>query len=344
MNLHFDSMKNKREDTKNMNMGNIKISIIIPTYNGVDNIETAVQSALLQTFSDTEIIVVDDNGLGSNGQIATEQRLKKYIEQQRIIYICHESNKGGSAARNTGAKNSTGKYIAFLDDDDVLLPQMIEKQVEKLEEADNSVGMSVCSGYYVHYNGVGYCRYLIDSRNMLFDYLLDKQYFNTSTIVVRKAVFDELSGFDESFIRHQDWEFCVRLLSRYSANIVREPLIIRYMSVGRSSRKCDDLVQYLDYFFEKMDNVFKKSLAENDYARVKLYKYSELAVGQYIERKFIEGFKVLLNRGFGIKGILFSMLGLWKRVFNKLIRGRKKRCASYKETMDKLNSQEAEIL
>lgn len=321
-------------------MGNISVSIIIPTCNGVDNIEVAVQSALLQTLSGIEIIVVDDNGLNSNNQIATEQRLKKYIEQQKIRYICHESNRGGSTARNTGAKNSTGKYIAFLDDDDVLLPQMLEKQVKQLEEADSSVGMSVCSGYYVHYDGVGYCRYLTDSRNLLLEYLLDQQYFNTSTMVIRKVVFDELGGFDESFIRHQDWEFCVRLLSRYSANIVSEPLIIRYMSVGRSSRKCDDLERYLDYFFEKMDNVFKESLAENDYAQVKLYKYSELAVGQYVERKFIEGFKVLLNRGFGIKGILFSMLGLWKRVFNKLIRGRKKRCASYEEIIYKLNSRE----
>lgn len=327
-----------------MGIGDIKASIIIPTYNGVDNIEVAVQSALLQTIPGLEIVVVDDNGLGSNGQLATERRLKKYIEEQRIKYICHESNKGGSAARNTGAKNCIGKYIAFLDDDDVLLPQMIEKQVEKLEDADTSVGMSVCSGYYVHYDGVGYCRHVTDSRNMLFDYLLDKQYFNTSTILVRKAVFDELKGFDESFIRHQDWEFCVRLLSRYSACIVSEPLIIRYMSVGRSSQKCDDLVQYLDYFFKKMDGIFRYNLSVNDYAKVRLYKYSELAVCQYIKRRFIEGFKVLLKQGFGIKGILFSMLGLWKRVFNKLIRGRKKRCESYEEIMDKLNLQEAKAV
>ena len=67
-------------------MGDKKVSIIIPTYNGVNNIEVAVQSALLQTLPGIEIIVVDDNGLGSNGQIATEQRLKKYIKQQKIIY------------------------------------------------------------------------------------------------------------------------------------------------------------------------------------------------------------------------------------------------------------------
>lgn len=337
-------MKNKWENGKNINMKDVKVSIIIPTCNGVDNIEVAVQSALQQTLSDIEIIVVDDNGLSSNGQIATEQRLKEYIEQQKIIYICHESNKGGSAARNTGAKNSTGKYIAFLDDDDVLLPQMLEKQVKQLEEADSSVGMSVCSGYYVHYDGVGYCRYLTDSRNLLLEYLLDQQYFNTSTMVIRKVVFDELGGFDESFIRHQDWEFCVRLLSRYSANIVSEPLIIRYMTVGRSSQKCSDLEQYLGYFFEKMDCILKENLAVNDYAKVRLYKYSEIAVVQYIERKFIKGFKVLLNQGFGMKGILFSILGLWKRIFAKLTKGRKKRCESYEEIRYKLNFRKLKVL
>ena len=103
------------------------VSVIIPTYKRSDFLCTTIDSVLAQTYPNIEIIVVDDNGLGTTFQQATEKRLLPYIRMKQINYICHEVNKNGSAARNTGFRASHCEYINFLDDDDELLLEKIDK-------------------------------------------------------------------------------------------------------------------------------------------------------------------------------------------------------------------------
>ena len=88
------------------------ISVILPTYNRGSLIKRAIKSVLQQTFANFELIVIDDCSID-----CTEQEIKS-ISDKRIQYICHNINKGGSAARNTGLDYAKGKYISFLDDDD----------------------------------------------------------------------------------------------------------------------------------------------------------------------------------------------------------------------------------
>lgn len=110
-----------------------KVSVIIPTYKRNDYILRAIDSVLEQNYQNIEIIVVDDNGLGSDDQIVTEAKLKKYITAGKIKYICNEKNIGGALARNHGIEESTGDYITFLDDDDVYLPGKVSIQVQAIE-------------------------------------------------------------------------------------------------------------------------------------------------------------------------------------------------------------------
>src|SRR5215831_4367528 len=113
-------------------------SIIIPTYNHGKFIERSVQSALNQTYPDVEVIVVDD---GSTD--ATSERVKKYLDQ---ITYHRKENAGLGAARNTGIKISSGKYLQFLDADDTIEAEKLERQIEFLEEnADFAVVYSDCS-------------------------------------------------------------------------------------------------------------------------------------------------------------------------------------------------------
>lgn len=110
-------------------MENVKVSVIIPTYRRTEDITRALDSVLAQTLEAVEVIVVDDNGIGSECGIATETAMRPYIDSKRITYIQHEKNKNGSAARNTGIKVAKGKYISFLDDDDIYRPDRLEKCV-----------------------------------------------------------------------------------------------------------------------------------------------------------------------------------------------------------------------
>jgi glycosyltransferase involved in cell wall biosynthesis len=100
------------------------VSVIIPFRNRISWLSEAIQSVLDQTYTDFELIVVDD---GSDEEIAPEM-----IADSRIVYVRQE-NKGASAARNHGIDLATGKYIAFLDADDLFLPAKLEKQVGYME-------------------------------------------------------------------------------------------------------------------------------------------------------------------------------------------------------------------
>ena len=117
----------------------VKVSVIIPAYNGEHYIEEAIASVLAQTYTDNEIIVVDDCSTDRTPQI-----VKQYGE--RIEYFS-QTNKGVAASRNLGLTKAKGEYIAFLDQDDVFLPYKLASQVALLEQ-NSSLGI-VNSGWQI---------------------------------------------------------------------------------------------------------------------------------------------------------------------------------------------------
>lgn len=108
------------------------VSVVIPTYRRSEMLPRAINSVLNQTYEDIEIIVVDDNNPNTKYREATKKIMEHYKDNSKIKYIKHDVNKNGSAARNTGIKYSSGKYVCFLDDDDYFYPCKIEKQLEFL--------------------------------------------------------------------------------------------------------------------------------------------------------------------------------------------------------------------
>src|SRR5262245_45342203 len=103
-----------------------RVSVIIPTHNRADFLRGALSSVLNQTYQNFEIIVVNDASTDDTAKVVAA------FEDERIRFIRHDTNKGGSAARNTGILASKCDYIAFLDDDDEWLPDKLRKQMEIL--------------------------------------------------------------------------------------------------------------------------------------------------------------------------------------------------------------------
>jgi|GEM_PF-603479 len=118
------------------------VSVIIPTYNRSNNLENAIKSVLSQTYASVEVIVVDDNGKDTNTQKETQERMSKFLGDERVKYIIRDTNGGGGAARNTGIENSIGDIITFLDDDDLYLINKVERQVSII---DSGYDISLCS-------------------------------------------------------------------------------------------------------------------------------------------------------------------------------------------------------
>lgn len=318
----------------------IDVSIIIPTYKGKDSILIAIQSALNITNVNKEIIVIDDNGLGTEEQKTTKKILFNFIKNKKIIYKAHKENVNGSAARNTGFKMSKGKYIVFLDDDDYIFPLKIIEQIKQLENKGNDYGFSVSAGYYVHDNGYGYERKLKTENNFLLNYLLDKNYFNTSALVIRREIVEKLKGFDDKFRRHQDWEFCTRMLTITKGCFINTPYLIKYSKYRNIPKNLEQQTEHLDYFFEKISNVLKENLTFKEILKIKRYKYRQIFILYILTGKFLQGFKYAKIKEITLSDLIYVNIEILIFVFQRIVFGNKKRTFSYNELKKLLQDKE----
>lgn len=212
------------------------VSVIIPTYKRPDTLDRAIESVMNQTYTPIEIIVVDDNNPDTEGRKLTEDCMKKYSENPNIKYVKHERNKNGSAARNTGAKVSKGAYLAFLDDDDEYYPGKIEAQVHRLEELDENWG--ACYTSYERRTEDKLISRSGEKRegNVYFHELCRNFWHGGGTgPLVRRSVYEAVGGFDESFLRNQDYEYMIKITKKYK---------LAYADVVGH-------IQYVDTFHEK---------------------------------------------------------------------------------------------
>lgn len=194
----------------------MKVSVIIPTYHRSTDIQRAVDSVLSQTMTDFEVIVVDDNGIGTEQGLATANKMRKYSGDNRVKYLQHEVNKNGAVARNTGIIAAKGEYISFLDDDDIYLSKRLQFLTDRLDSADNSWG--ACYSSYVKNMPDGTKQYSRETvqGDIFLQALMRSFYLGSGTnIFVRKSVIEDIGLFDESFKRNQDLEFLVRVLKKY---------------------------------------------------------------------------------------------------------------------------------
>lgn len=240
------------------------VSIIIPTYQRPLKLERAINSVLTQSYKQLEVIIVDDNDSGSTERKETEELMSKYIGDSRVKYVKHEFNKNGSAARNTGFKNSVGSYIMFLDDDDEFLPKKVEEQFKCLENLNEEWGACYCK-YQRKKNGKIVMKSAENREgNLYFEVLCRNLFIHAgSNLMIRRNVFEELKGFDETFQRNQDIEFAVRLLKKYKLAFVDELGLSVNIHDNPEGRGID-VVKVTEHYLENL-KVFIKDLEPDEY-------------------------------------------------------------------------------
>lgn len=195
------------------------VSIIIPTYNRAGILPRAIDSVINQTFEDFELIVVDDASTDGTAAVVDE------YDDERITYICHETNAGNGTARNTGISNSTGTYVAFLDDDDVWLPTKLERQVAVFEQSPQSVGLVYCWMNYYHGDELIERRHPTLQGDILREMLDKNAITSASTIMVRRTAIDTVGKFDTDIPRGVDTDFIRRIAKAYQVEYVPEVLV-----------------------------------------------------------------------------------------------------------------------
>ena len=241
------------------------ISVVIPTHSGSKVICRAVESVLAQSYPNIEVVIVDDNGAGSNEQISTESELQKYSLDSRVKYVTHKVSRHGSAARNTGAKRSKGEYIALLDDDDYFFPNNLKEHYETLIKHDDSYGVSFC-GMHIVSGKIEEDIIAKQEGDVLIDFLKGKIRVGSSLIMIRRNVYEEVNGFDESFKRHQDWEFLVRIFSKYKLASTHKIGVVK-INLNRNSAKKPKLfeknrIYYLDKMKDIISSLPSKTMQE----------------------------------------------------------------------------------
>ena len=186
------------------------VSVVIPTYNRADLISRAIASVCSQSYQNLEIIVVNDNS-----QDNTEEVVREIAQgDSRINYYRHSNNLGGSVARNTGIKKATGEYIAFLDSDDIWLPQKLELQLRAI--AKNRHDKIVSYTKFKKSNRVFFRPSTLPRRGKknnesVADYFwLGGGEILTSTLLVSRSLAVE-HLFKADLPKHQDLDFVLRL-------------------------------------------------------------------------------------------------------------------------------------
>lgn len=186
------------------------VSVIIPTYQRASLVGNAVRSVLSQSYTDLEVIVVDD---GSTDE--TSGVLSRFGDSIRVV---RQSNQGLSAARNAGIKASVGRYVAFLDDDDEWMPDRLKVQVALLE-ADEQIGLAFADmdAYDETDRFLGHWfAYHTPPPLLSVETLFLYNYIPALTVIVRRSVLDDFGWFDTGLDSCEDYDLWLRIIARHT--------------------------------------------------------------------------------------------------------------------------------
>lgn len=200
-----------------------RVSVVIPTYNSAATVKEAIESVLAQTYSNFEVVVIDD---GSTDE--TPSVMRQFGARIRSF---RQENQGVSAARNTGIQRSRGEYVAFLDSDDLWLPEKLAEQISWLE-ADPNLGLVYCDWAVVSGEAVLQNSYLEDlpgASGYVFDELIQSGagFILTSGVVVRRSCLDDVGDFDKSLAIVQDCDLWLRISYRWKVRLVDKRLFTK---------------------------------------------------------------------------------------------------------------------
>jgi len=209
------------------------VSVIIPTYNREKYVVEAIESVLAQTYQNFEIIIVDDGSTDG-----TEKILEPY--RDRVVYI-YQENQGPSVARNTGIRRATGQFIAFLDSDDLWLPEKLEVQVAYME-TNPEVGLVHTGKLLREERPTGpilkewpYAE--LSRSGHIFPEMFLEPTVSTSTVVARRECFDVAGLFDEELTRGADHHLFLRIARHFPIGYIPRPLGVYRMHETNITKK-----------------------------------------------------------------------------------------------------------
>jgi len=228
------------------------ISVIIPTYMRAGLLGRAIKSVLSQTYQSLELIVVDDCSPDNTRQVANS------FDDCRVRYVRHDTNRGGSAARNTGIKIAKGEYICLLDDDDEYLPNKLERQIAKFQEVTPEVAIVYAGLEVLDANGKVLQKTLPQQRGNLYTVLLERSMISLPSPLIKKKCFQMVGLFDETLTSCQDWDMLLRMSTRFEFDFLPEILVRVHFHGDQISEDFSAMIPGRARMIEKHMGEFRK--------------------------------------------------------------------------------------
>lgn len=233
-------------------------SVIIPLYNKVDSVLDTLQCLLNQTYSNFEIVVVDD---GSTDDSA--DKVQNFLLSNSCIRLIKKSNGGVSSARNEGIRQAKFDYIAFLDADDLWEPTFLDELSKMIIDFPEASMWGCAWGHMIQNQKIPQLQNIATNfRGIVLDYWKRGLYlYWTSAVVVKKSVFDQIGFFDERMKYGEDLDMWYRIILNYPVAYINIPL--SYYSQDAENRAMNNeipLDKHLPYFIEKYE-VYRKNNA-----------------------------------------------------------------------------------
>jgi glycosyltransferase involved in cell wall biosynthesis len=242
-----------------------KVSICIPTYNRKDYLKETLDSVFAQTYRDYEVVVLDDGSTdGTEEMIKTADYKVRYYWQQ---------NRGDAAARNKLLELAQGKFITFLDSDDLLMPDAVERMMKVMEAEGGDI---VVYGPYLRIdqngNVYGRCKRKLHSGHIT-KYLFQNILVHSCGSMFPQKAIEEAGGFDETLPVCSDYDLWLRLSLKYRFIALQEPTFRRRRHLGNLSRLgADNQIRELGvlerFYYEKDGHkVVPKKIAANRFGK-----------------------------------------------------------------------------
>jgi glycosyltransferase involved in cell wall biosynthesis len=205
------------------------ISVIIPAYNGEQTIRETIESVLKQTFTDFELIVINDGS--TDATLAKIERIK-----DSRLKVFSYPNAGQAVSRNRGISHALGEYISFIDADDLWTPDKLESQLKALQanpQAAVAYSWTKCIDESGQYSRRG--SHISVTGNVYGKLLLIDFIENGSNPLIRAQALAEVGGFDETMVPSEDRDLWLRLAAHYHFVVVPSPQILYRQSINSES-------------------------------------------------------------------------------------------------------------
>ncbi len=269
-------------------------SVVIPVFSRYELLKRALSSVLNQTFKDYQCLIIDDGSPTSVKDLLPKDKRFQYIYQSR---------GGVSKARNHGIRLSKGKWIALLDSDDAWLEKKLEKQYHFIKE-NPQYHISQTQDFWIRNNKqVVIPKKYQKTAGFLFDLSVKYCVITPSSVVLSKALIDQIGLFDEKLPSCEDYDYWLRVTNKYFVGLIEEPLIKRYQGH----------LNQLSFQYESMDRfrvkalckIYHRDLEDGKRSLVKKYilkKTFILYQGAFKRKRYLRAFYFFfLNRWYGFK-------------------------------------------